>query len=169
VATFQSTILAPLDAVRGVGGLLGLRVWQVTVRKRVWTGGRPGLVGTTRTDTDTALVNQAADGSLQPVRVRQVSRREVVVSGGYYTTRDLKVGPITPTFAAEIGLPSGGFDDATVNPVPTGSTTEIIWIVTPPSGTYGYPTAGLTFEPIGQDSTALHVYVFLRSTGRAPT
>lgn len=169
MATFQGTILAPLDAVRGIGGLLGLRVFKVVVRKRTWTGSRPGLVGTTRTDVDAQLFNQAADGSLQPVRVRQVSRNEVVLSGGVYTDRDLKVGPVTPSFLAELGLPAGGYDDATINPAPTGQAVEVIWIVSSPSGTYGFPATGLTCKIVGQESTALHTYVFLRSTGKVPT
>lgn len=163
---FSPTILPALDAIRGIGGLLGLRVFKVVVRKRVWPGSRPG-VGGSATDTDTVLTDQAADGSLQNVRVRQVSRREAVASGGKYTDRDLKVGPLTPPFAAGI-LAAAGFDDNTVDPTPTTSATEILWIVSAPGGTYGIPSTGIICEKIGEDFTALHLNVYLRATGRLP-
>jgi hypothetical protein len=170
VATFVPTILPALDALRGIGGLLGLRVFTVTVRRRVWTGSRPGLPGTTKTDTDTVLYNQAADGSLQHVRVRQVTRREVMSSGGQLADRDLRVGPMTPSYAAALGLAAGGFTDATVNPAPTANATEMIWILTANDGqSHGLPAAGVVCELRGQESTPLHLIVFLRATGRQPT
>ncbi len=176
MATFVPTVLPALDALRGIGGLLGLRVFTVKVRKRVWSGvpagyrpGAPGVPGMTKVDTDTVLTNQAADGSLQPVRVRQVTRREVMSSGGQLADRDLRVGPMTPTFAASF-LPAGGVTDATVNPAPTGSATELIWILSANDGqTHGLPASGVVCELRAQESTALHVVVFLRATGRQPT
>lgn len=166
---FSPTILPALDAIRGIGGLLGLRVFQVKVRKRVWTGGRPGAPGTSKVDTDTVLVNQAADGSLQNVRVRQLTRREVIASGGQYAARDLKVGPITPSFLAGI-LPAGGFNDGTIDPAPTASATEMIWILSSvPDGTAGIPAGGIICDKRGEEATALHYYVILRATGRQPT
>lgn len=166
---FAPTILPALDAIRGIGGLLGLRVFKVTVRKRVWTGGRPGLLGTSKTDTDTVLVNQAADGSLRNVRVRQVTRQEVIASGGQYASRDLRVGPVTPSFVAGL-LPAGGFNDGTINPAPTASQTEIFWILqSVPDGTAGIPAGGIICELRGEEATSLHYYAILRATGRQPT
>ena len=163
---------ADLDEIRTLGGELGLRPFTVTVRRRTWSGGPlgrgPGAPGSTKVDVDTVLTNQAADGSSQPVMVRQMTRQEVFASGGQLSTRDLRIGPITPAFAASI-LPAGGFDDTKVNPAPDGSTTEILWIVSSPIGTYGLPPGGVVCELKGQENTALHTYVILRATGRAPT
>ena len=165
---FVPAIKPALDAVRSIGGLLGLRVFAVTVRKRVWSGGRPG-VGT-KTDTDTVLTNQAANGTLQPVRVRQVSRSEAIASGGQYVARDLRVGPMTPSFLASLFLPAAGFDDSSMNPQPTASATEMIWIVsTNDGGTHGLPPSGIVCELRGKESTSLHGYVILRATGREVT
>lgn len=165
---FVPTILPALDALRAIGGKLGLRVFSVVVRRRTWTGSRPG-VGT-KTDVDTALTVQSADGSLQPARVRQVSRSEVFSSGGQYAARDLRVGPLTPAFAASLFLPGAGFDDTTINPAPTALATEIIWILKGvPDGSHGIPAGGIVCELRGQESTALHYVAVLRSTGRQPT
>lgn len=163
------TILPALDAIRGIGGLLGLRPFRVTVRKRCWSGGRPGAPGAIKVDLDTLLVNQAADRSLQPVLVRQVSRAEVIASGGQYASRDLRVGRMTASYLAGI-LAAGGYDDATVNQMPTITATELVWIIQPnDSGSHGIPAGGVIAELRGQESTALHVTVYLRATGRAPT
>lgn len=166
-----SNLLAPLDAIRAIGGIFGLRVFTVVVRRRTWTGVKPG-VGQ-HTDVDTALTNQGADGNLYPVRVRQLTRQEVFASGGQYAARDLKVGPITPTFLAEILLPAAGFDDTEMDPMPTGGpqggATQLIWIVASPQGTHGIPPGGIICEKKGEEATSLHTYVILRSTGRPPT
>ena len=162
-------ILPALDAIRSIGGMLGLRVFKVTVRKRIWTGARPGAPGSTKADLDTVLVNQGADGNSYPVRVKQVSRSEAFASGGQYTARDLRVGPMTPSYLAGI-LAYGGFDDNTVDPQPTASATEVFWILsTLEGGTHGIPAGGIVCEKRGEENSALHVYVVLRATGRAPT
>lgn len=168
-------ILPALDAIRGIGGILGLRPFQVKIRRRVWSYGIgvsrqvPGAPGATKVDTDTILTNQAADGSLQPVRVRQVSRSEVFSSGGQYAARDLRVGPVTPSFVANAMLPAAGFDDTALNPAPVAQSVEIIWIVSSPSGTHGIPAGGVVCELRGEEATALHYNCILRATGRQPT
>ena len=171
------TIYPALDALRAIGGVLGLRVFQVIVRKRVWTGTpvgyrppAPGVDGmTVLSQTDTVLQNQGADGNFYPVRVRQLSRKEVFSSGGAYAARDLKVGPMTPDYLDSILSKAGGYDDATVNPMPGANPTELIWIVSSINGTFGIPTGGVVCELKGQESTDMHTNVILRSTGRSPT
>lgn len=170
------TIYPPLDALRAIAGILGLRKFKVVVRRRVWTGtppgnrppspGGPGM--TVASQVDTQLMNQGADGNLYPVRVRQLKRSEVVSSGGVYAARDLRVGRMTPPYLAGI-LNPGGYDDATVNPMPANSIAELIWIVSSIDGTFGIPTGGVVCELKGQESTDMHVEVILRSTGRSPT
>lgn len=164
---FVPDVLSALDVTRSVGGLLGLRVFTVTVRRRVWSGGRPGLG--TQVNTDVVLTNQMADGTTYPVRVKQVSRAEAIASGGQYTNRDLTVGPLTPVFAATAFAEAGGFDDNSIDPAPTGQSVEMIWIVATTSGTHGIPSTGIICEKRGEEATSLHYYAVLRSTGRAPT
>jgi hypothetical protein len=166
---FVPDVLQALDLTRAIGGVLGLRVFQVKVRRRTWSGSRPGLPGTTKVDVDVVLTNLGADGVSYPVRVRQISRTEAVSSGGQYTNRDLKVGPMSPVFAASAFGPSGGFDDATFDPEPNGQAVQLIWSVSTPNGTFGIPENGTVFEKRGEEATALHYYVILRQSGRVPT
>ena len=154
-------VLPALDTVRAVAGLLGMRVFAVTVRKRVWTGERPG-VGT-KTDTDIAVTNAGALPAT-PVRVQYVSAREIVASGGLYQDRDLRVGPITPTFAATLGIPAGGFDGSTLDPATTSSATELFWKVTGP----GMPTGGIWCSLIDARATSMHYSLVLRAGGAVP-
>ena len=165
--TFGEDVLAPLDAVRAIGGMLNIRPFRVLVRRRIWSGTRPGIG--TKVDTDVVLTNLGGDGVLYPVRVRQVSRSEAISSGGLYTSRDLRVGPLSPVFAATAYGPAGGFDDTVIDPAPTGQTVEMIWIVSAPNGTFGVPAGGAVFEKKGEEVGALHYNAIIRQTGRLPT
>lgn len=173
IKTLRDALLPVADALRTIGGDLGLRQVKVVVRRRVWTGGPagrgPGALGATKTDTDVVMTNQTPNGVAQNVRVQQISRAEAFASGGQLTSRDLRVGPITPKFLASAMSPGGGFDDTTLDPVPTGAVVELIWIVSSPNGTYGIPPGGVICEKKGEEATSLHTNVILRSTGRAPT
>lgn len=166
--TWATQILQPLDAIRSIGGILGLRVFTVVVNRRVWSGGVPGAPGSTFIDNKVTLVNLGADGNKYPVRVRQLSRAEIVSSGGQYTDRDLRVGPMTPTFAKTAFGAAGGFDDTSMDPVPTATAVQMIWTMSSPNGTFGIPPGGVVCEKRGEDATALHYYAILRSTGRTP-
>lgn len=159
--TFRDQILSPLDAIRGIGGRLGLRRFTVTVRTRVWTGAIPG--DGTSTDTDVVLTNQDATGTMQPVMVRQLKRSEVITSGGLYADRDIRVGPMTPDYAAQFFQQStGGYADGDLDPVPTASATQLFYMVSGP----GWPQPQGLAEKVGMESTDLHLYLILRSTGR---
>lgn len=160
VATFVSDLLGDLDDIRGIPGELGLRPWTVSVRKRTWSGSRIGQG--TKTDTNTTLVHQY-EGSTQPVRVQQMSRKEILASGGQYKDGDYKVGPMTPAYAAQVFGPPGGYTDAVLDPAPTTTPTETFYIV---SGA-GWPAGGGYAEKIGEEIGAMHYYVMLRPSGRA--
>jgi hypothetical protein len=167
--TFGEDILAPLDAVRAIGGMLNVRPFTVTVTRRVWSGSRPGLPGATHADQTVTLQNLGADGNLYPVMVEQVSRTDEISSGGQYAARVIKVGPMTPTYAASAFGPAGGFDDNSFDPAPTGQAVEMIWTVTSPNGTFGIPDAGTIFEKKGEEASSLSYYIYLQQTGRVPT
>lgn len=163
-ARFVPAILQAQDIRRSIGGLMGLRPFTVFVRTRRWSGNRVGQ-GTFVDNAggpDVQLTNGVAPLGPQPVRVRTLSNRDIIASGGIYRDRDMRVGPLTPSFAASI-LPAGGFNDSTVDPPQVGSIpTQIMWIVFGP----GMFASGSLCDRISLDETALHISLVLRSTGR---
>jgi hypothetical protein len=164
-------ILAVLDTVRSVGGMLGMRSFKVYVTRRVWTGGRPGQLGASYRDTSVQLTNTDPFGHRQPAMVRQVARQEAIASGGQYTNRDIKVGPITPSFAKTAFGAAGGFDDNSLDPAPSpGTVVQMIWWMTSATtATSGLPASGIVCDKLGEEATAMHYYAVLRATGRQPT
>jgi hypothetical protein len=104
---------------------MGLRLHTVSVLTRTWSGGRPGL----GTKTDSALVPLRLDQGTGPVKVRNVTQRDVIASGGLYTDQDVIVGPITPPYAGS----SLDNDAIAVFDPPVGtSSTEVLFFVTGP-------------------------------------
>lgn len=158
----DSDFLADLDEIRGIAGELGLRVYSVTLQVVTWSGSRAGQG--TKTTAPISLTNTAplSGDPAPPVRVRQLSRKEVIASGGLYTDRDFKVGPITPAFAATIAQYGGGYGDQQIDPAATSTPTELVWSVTGPS----LPIGGASFSKVGEDATAMHYFVILRQSGR---
>lgn len=163
--TFASAIKLALDQRRSIAGLMGLRPFTVFVRTRRWSGARLGLG--TFVDNGGGPDIQLTNGTLpapmgpQPVMVKAVSNKDIVASGGLYRDRDLRVGPITPTYLANV-LPAGGFGDSTIDPPQTGSVpTEVFWIVFGPGM---FPGGSLCMK-VGEIVTALHYELILRATG----
>lgn len=124
--------LAMLDALRGLRGILGYAPISVTVRVITSTGGAPGQGGAP-TVVDTPLLVATATGEQafppQNPKVVQVKERDALASGGIYSNQAMKVGPLTPAFAAWVAGPAGGVAASTLNPPPaiTGSTSEIFF------------------------------------------
>jgi hypothetical protein len=158
---FQQTILSDLDEIRGIAGELGLRPYTVTVQLLTYSGLRVGL-GTKTAGPVLTLQNISSGPFPQPVRVRQLTRKEIVASGGLYTDRDFKVGPMTPAYGAYVNQFAGGNTDAQLDPEATIYPTEVIWAMTGP----GLPAGGATCAKIGEEATALHYFLFLRQSGR---
>lgn len=164
----DAELLSDLDEIRGIVGELGLRVYTASVLVTTWTppagqNARPGLG--TRVDVTLPFTNTApTSGDPNPsVGVRQLKRQEVVSSGGKYTDRDLKIGPITPAFAATLAQYGGGFADPNIDPEQpaTPVAREIHWVISGPS----IPVGGTKFSKIGEEATALHYFVIVRQTG----
>jgi hypothetical protein len=158
--TFAQGLLPALDTIRGIAGELGLRPYTVTVQLLTYDGPRPGT-GTKVAGPVLTLFHTTGPNA-QPVRVRQLSRKEIVASGGLYTDRDFKVGPMTPAYSALINQFAGGVTDAQLDAEATVYPTEVIWAMSGP----GLPAAGATFQKIGEEATSLHYFVFLRQVGR---
>lgn len=104
----QTTVSACLDSIRGCADqarkcVEWARASQVTIRTRVWSGGRLGV----GTPTDTDLV--------MPRRwpVKQLSQREVAGSGGKYNDGDIRVSDISPAYVSHGG---GGFSPQQLDP-----------------------------------------------------
>ena len=155
--SFTPTVLPALDALRSIGDVLGLRPYSVFLLVRTWSGGRPGL-GTMSDDALLQMVNTDQNGVAHPVQVAQLSRKDVIASGGAYSDQMLRVGPMTPTYTG------GGFSSSQLDPTPTGAATEILWKVTGPA----LPSEGAWFTKIAEEASALHFFVTLKRTAVKP-
>ena len=118
--TLAQGILPMLDALRGLRGELGFALISVTVRVVTWPGNAPGQGGAA-TIVNTPLYVATATGSPQNPRVVQMKDHDALASGGLYTNQMVKVGPLTPAFAASIANLAGGYAASAINP-PTSTT-----------------------------------------------
>jgi len=109
-----------LSQWRGLVSSAGLRPFTVSVRVTSWTSAIP-MVGGGKTYVDTPI----REGGGNP-KVRQITQRQIIASGGLYEDRDLRIGPLTPVFAG------GGFDPTILDPVPGTTPAEIMFLITGP-------------------------------------
>lgn len=152
--TLRDSLLPVVDTIRGIPGLLGLRLFSVSVHTRTWSGTRAGAGSSV--DFDTSI---RQDLGLVPVKVRQLTETDAVNSGGVYSSQDIEVGPITPPFAGST------LDNDAIGifePQPGTSPVEIFFRVTGP----GLPAGGASFKKISQKVDKAFRYMFiLRKTG----
>lgn len=113
MTTVRDACLAPINAARATIAALGLRRYTVTVRRRTWDGGSPGLGAVTNHD----LVVTPTP------RVRALAPREVASSGGTYEEGDYRVDKITPAYA---GPPAGGYTPAELHPTPAANEDVVV-------------------------------------------
>lgn len=155
--SLRTGLLDVIDAVRGIPGALDLRPYKVTVRVRTWTGTRPGIGADT--DVDKAIWVDA--GSHKP-RVRQLTQREIIASGGAYQDQDLRIGPITPPYT---GGAANNTATSIFDPSPGGTPAEIFFKLEGP----GMAAGGSWFKRISGDVTRpLHYEFVVRRTGEVP-
>jgi hypothetical protein len=165
IPSLAQGLLPLLDQVRGISGILGFRPTTVTIRVVTWTG-RPG-VGTS-SYVDTPLQVMTATSTPQNPRVVPITNKDILASGGLYTEEDVKVGPLTPQFAASAGLAGGGYAPSAINP-PQGtagaSYKEIHFKLA--GGGYQFP---VWFERIGDSviSTTRYFLVLRRAGNQQP-
>jgi hypothetical protein len=155
MTTLRDSLLPALDAIRGIPSTLGLRQQILSVKRRVWTGERPGIG--TYTDTSVTLYVNLGLGN---IKVRNLSQKDVIASGGLYTDQDLVAGPITPAYTGSgaDGNTIGIFDP----PVGTNPTEVFFNVVGP-----GYSATGDWFKKIGQRTDQPFRYMlYLRKTGQ---
>jgi hypothetical protein len=109
------TVLGPaVDAIRAIAGpqFLDVITVQLTIRTRVWPGGRNGLGTAVNTDL---VLPQIYD-------VVHLTEKQIASSGGRYEIGDMKVGPITPFYG------TGGFTPAQLKPAGADGT-EIVYLL----------------------------------------
>lgn len=162
-ASFRDSLLPALDVIRGIPAALGLRLYTVAIVKRTWTGTGIGL-GTSG-DTTTGL---KVDLGIYQTKVRLMTQRDVVASGGFYSDQDFAVGPITPPFA---GSTLDNDAIAIFNPPIATYPTEIFFNIQGPGlpGTPVAPNSGAWFKKISTNVTKSFRYTFVvRRTAEVP-
>jgi len=114
--TLRTSLLPVVDTLRALTGpsALDIRTAQLTIRRRVWSGGYIGEG--TATDTDLVLPKQ--------YKVDSASAKEIASSGGRFEDETLKFGPVTPDYG------TGGYTPAMLKPTVTTDDTEIIYVLT---------------------------------------
>ena len=157
MATLRDALLPAIDAIRGIPDALGVRLYDVTIRVRTWSGSRPGVDASTSTDADSIFY---VDAGTHRTRVVQVTSRDVIASGGMYQDQDLKVGPLTPAYTG------GGVDVSLFDP-PTGAApVEVFFKIAGP----GMASGGSWFKKINTNTVPSPFgYTFVvRATGETP-
>lgn len=149
--SFVSDILPDLDAIRsGVPSDIGVRSATIIVRKTLMTGSM--IDDPTVSTTDTPIVSSTGDR----YKVRDLSTKDVVSSGGLYQSGALRVGPITPPF------PGSGFAQADLIP-PAVAGQDVLYGVTDQTG------VTLWCQLASADTVNdLHWYLVLNPTGSLP-
>jgi len=152
----NGAFLKAIDAIRSIPDEFGLRPYDITVRIRTWSGSRPGLPGTTKSDNDFTLT--VGNGNARP-HCRQMTEKDIVRSGGFFSDQDFEVGPLTPSYAGSVNHTATTIFD----PVVTGSSspTEVFYNIAGP----GLPSGGAWFKKKSQNVTwAMHYTLYLERT-----
>lgn len=145
--SFVNGLKRSLESARGIAGKLGLHPYTVTLQAQQWDGGRPGLG--TKTTTETRLLVFGQDP-----KVKQITEKDAVLSGGLYSNQDLKIGPLTPPFIV------GGVRYDLLDPAQNPGT-EFFFRLTGP----GLPDSGAWYERLSDEKdSSLHIYVIVRKT-----
>jgi hypothetical protein len=142
------------DVALGVPSLIGLRPYSMSLETLTWSGDRPGI-GTLIT-TSVPLYN---DGYVNP-RFRQVSKQEVVLSGGVLKDQDVVIGPFVFPYNDGLG-DVGGTDPLSFSPPTNSLVTEFYINIQGPN----FPIGGSQFKKIWDNSERNVMYrVYLRNT-----
>lgn len=119
--SLRDDLLPVVDSLRQLPNTLGVSRYAVTIRRRSWSGGAPGLGNAT--DTDTVLTPSP--------NVRVLTSKEVADSGGTYREGDFRVFGITPAYS---GSTSGGYTPAQLDPRPNGPQEDVCYLLTGDDG-----------------------------------
>jgi len=156
-SNLRDSLLPALDVIRGIPGQLGMRLYTVTVVQRTWSGVRAGIGNSTDLTSGVKI-----DLGIYQTKVTQLTQKDVIASGGFYSDQDLKVGPITPPYQG-----SAADNDAITifDPLPSSLPVEIFFNIVGP----GMPSGGAWCRKIAQDVTKnLHYTFTVRRTAEIP-
>jgi hypothetical protein len=146
------------DTALTVPALLSLRPYTVTLNTVTWSGDRPG-VGTRTLVTRVVTNGDGVDGDgyVNP-RFRQVSKQDIVLSGGFLKDQDVVIGPFV--FPYNTGTKSGGLDPLVFSP--SSSTTDEFYInIQGPN----FPAGGVNYKKIWDNSERNVMYrIYMRAT-----
>lgn len=165
---FVPTFLPALDAIRGIGGALGLRATTCSIVRRTYAGTRRAS-STGYTDGgdgpgNTPLPLVTASGA--PYKIRHVSQREIASSGGRLEQGDVIIGPITNAYAATSSTPAGGFTEAQLAP-PGSEGIEIIYRLALTAGATSGIAGDFYLVEIRRDH-AMHMHLVVRRLTTTP-
>lgn len=140
MATLVESCKPIFEGARVLLADLGFRGHDVVMRVVTWSGQTVGEG--TRTAVDTTLLIQG-----KRVKVRLLSEKDIIASGGLYADGDYKVGPFTPAYTGQLDplYPSGGIAVTGFNPADSSAKREIYYKITGPG-----MESGAWFTKIGQ-------------------
>lgn len=151
----------PLDFIKfaaakalAVPNLIQLRPHTVTLIAITWSGDRPGTG--TKTTVQTTILN---DGYVNP-KFRQVSKEDIVLSGGLLRDQDIIIGPFV--FPFDAGTNTGGLEPLTFSPA---NASEVYFNVEGPN----FPAGGVKYKKIYDNSEKNVLYhIYLRAVAANP-
>lgn len=149
MATFREAFAPTLDAIRtGIPSAFGIRTVELKVRVKDWSGSAVGKG--TKTVTDTVIAGPGGNR----YKIKEVTSKDVLASGGKYQAGQFKVGPITPPYA---GGPVAATD---IIPAKPSNPREVYYGVTDATGVTQWCSM------VGADTmNALHWFIYLAPTG----
>lgn len=117
--SLRTSLLKAVESARALSGptFADIRVNQLTIRTRTWSGSYVGL----GTPTDSDLVLPAH----YPIRF--ISAHEINAAAGQYEMGDLLVDHITPSDGVDVG-----YTPEQLRPTVTTNNVEIIYVITGP-------------------------------------
>ncbi len=153
MATLRDSLLPVLQRFRDLSVDLGVRQYQVWIRRITWSGARAGLGTATTTDT-----------YLGRPKFRRVSSKDVI-AGSVMSEQMFEIGPFTPSHSSPSATPDTlAVSPADLSPPQTGTPTEIYYVVKGP----GLPESGALFERVMDSLERPFRYtVTIKSIGRA--
>ena len=131
--SIRDDLLPVVDQLRQLPDDFGLRRYTVTIRRRVWSGGAPGLG--TPANTDLVLTPKP--------KVRQLSSREVADSGGTYEMGDYELSRITPRYSSPT---TGGYTPTQLLLQPEGADQDVCVILNGDEGEIECQVVTSTFD-----------------------
>ena len=134
--SLRDELLPVVNDARALVDELGLRLFDVRVEVRAWSGPRVG----------SGVLTTLSTLSLDPrPRVRDVSAREVASSGGTLRSGDRRITGITPAHTG------GGYTPEQLRPAITGPQ-ERVYVLTGADGTSEWELVDASFDrPFGHE------------------